>query len=89
MVSETSRGLMTRMVKRIAVGGRPSKGERDMLVSRMAKPLADEVRSRAEELDLTYSDYVASVLAEAHGMPQYAPKRHDRTQEELPLVKAS
>ena len=60
-----------------------------MLVSRVAKPLADVIKARAEELDVSYSDYVAGVLAAAHGLPQYAPQSPDRTQEELPLVKAS
>lgn len=60
-----------------------------MLVSRVAKPLAELIKARAEELDVSYSDYVAGVLATAHGLPQYAPQPPDRLQEELPLTRAS
>ena len=66
-------------------GGRPNKGSRDLLVTRPASELAAVVRQRAAELDMTISDYVATILAETHGMPHAAPTQHPDTQQELPL----
>ncbi|GMA89468.1 hypothetical protein GCM10025868_47180 [Angustibacter aerolatus] len=40
-------------------------------------------------LGMTVSDYVATLLADAHGMPEYAPSRvASRPQEEPPLKSA-
>jgi hypothetical protein len=70
-------------------GGRPSKGDRDLLVTRPARPLGDVVRARADEAGLTISEYVAVVLAHAHGMPEHAPATLGaRPQTELPLKSA-
>jgi len=69
--------------------GRPSKGDRDTMVTRPFRPVGDEIRVRAEALDMTISDYVSMVLAEAHGMPEYAPKPQHGTDQELPLAKSA
>lgn len=69
--------------------GRPSKGDRDAMMVRPARPLGDLVRARAEQAGLTISDYVATVLAEVHDLPQYAPQRSSRQQEELPLSRSA
>ena len=47
------------------------------------------VRQRAEEAGLTISDYVASVLARAHGVPEADLLTCDRDQEVLPLGKTA
>ncbi len=57
------------MARRPAQGGRPSKGERVPLLTRTPLELARAVRGEAERLDLSYSDYIANVLAAAHGFP--------------------
>jgi len=49
--------------------------------------VGDLVRQRAEEAGLTISDYVASVLARAHGVPEADLVTCDRDQEVLPLSK--
>ena len=54
-------------------GGRPSKGDRDSIITRPMRPLGNEIRARADAAGMTISEYVAMVLANAHGMPQYAP----------------
>jgi hypothetical protein len=78
------------MAKRQANGGRPSKGDRELFVTRVPKPVALVIRERAEELDLSYSEYLAGLLATALEMPQHAPSApKDRDQEELPLTRAS
>ena len=69
-------------------GGRPSKGDRDSIITRPLRPLGDVVRTRADEAGLSISDYVASVLATAHGLPQYAPVAPQQN-EELPLQRVS
>ena len=57
------------MPRRPAQGGRPSKGERVQLLTRTPVELARAVRTEAERLDLSYSDYIANILAAAHGLP--------------------
>ena len=67
------------MARRPASGGRPSKGKREQLLTRAPSDLAQAVRDEAERLDLTYSDYIANVLAAAHGVPPVAePKNQDQ-----------
>ena len=66
---------------------RPSKGTRDMLVSRPARAIGDEVRSRADQAGVTISDYISILLAEHCGMPHLAPARKPkRPDEELHLT---
>ena len=65
------------MARRRASGGRPSKGAREQLLTRAPTGLAQAVRDEAERLDLTYSDYIANVLAAAHNFPPVAGPKHD------------
>ncbi len=66
--------------------GRPSKGDRDSIITRPMRPLGDVVRAKADEAGMTISEYVAKILAEVHGMPQYAPVTSAPSdQRELPL----
>lgn len=75
-------------------GGRPSKGKRIPLMSRVPESLAGVVGEEAEKAGLTLSDYIAFVLAEKHDM-QLPPHFHPRTasdstiQEPLPMQTAS
>ncbi|MFC3690452.1 hypothetical protein [Aquipuribacter hungaricus] len=70
-------------------GGRPNKGDRDLLVTRPARAVGDVVRARADEQGLTISEYIATVLAEVHNMPQHAPRPAREPQEELPLSRTA
>lgn len=67
--------------------GRKSKGERELLATRAHPVLAAQIRSNADEQGLTISDYLAMVLAEAHGLTEYAPavKQHGTGEQELLL----
>ena len=66
----------------------PNKGDRDLLVSRPARAVGDAVRSRADQVGLSISEYVALVLAEHCGMPELAPTPNPKRSrdEELPLT---
>jgi hypothetical protein len=69
------------MARRPASGGRPSKGNRAPLLTRPPVELVEAVRAEAERLDLSYSDYIANVLAAAHGFPPVVePKDKDQMQ---------
>ncbi|MBX9244635.1 hypothetical protein ICW40_07405 [Actinotalea ferrariae] len=69
-------------------GGRPSKGDRDQIITRPARPVGDAVRAAADAQGMTISDYIARVLAELHGLPQYAPEpRPVADQGELPILR--
>ena len=50
-------------------GGRPSKGNRRLLGSRVPLGLADDVEQAAERLGMSISDYLADLIASAHGHP--------------------
>jgi len=63
--------------------GRKSKGDRDLFVSRVPRDVANAVRREADRLDLSLSEYIANVLAKAHGYA--APTRPDEKQETLPM----
>jgi hypothetical protein len=77
-------------VARKPSGGRPSKGDRDVIVTRPARPLGNVVRARADEAGMTISEYVAMVLARAHGMPEFAPAPSAMPEQEvLPLGKTA
>lgn len=57
------------------VGGRPSKGDRQVCYSRPQRAVRDECisRMRAEGYD-SLSDYISAVLAREVGLPELAPK---------------
>jgi hypothetical protein len=55
--------------------GRPSKGERKTVSSRIAVPLAEAALGRAEDLGLSMSDYIASLIAHDNNLPQFHPHR--------------
>jgi hypothetical protein len=55
--------------------GRPSKGERRTVSSRIAVPLATAALGRAENLGLSMSDYIASLIAHDNNLPQFNPHR--------------
>ena len=59
--------------------GRRSKGPRDVFTTRVPTPIADLVRADADRAELSYSDFVANVLAEKYGLPPVAePKDQDQ-----------
>lgn len=61
--------MLSLMARQVGRGGRPSKGNRSTLITRPPAELADAVRDEAERLGLTYSDYIANLLAAAHSFP--------------------
>lgn len=76
------------MVIKRGAGGRPNKGERDLIASRLPTELGDAVRMAADEHGMTISDYVAKILAEALSLPQFAPEAHLASdQGEFPIAK--
>lgn len=67
-------------------GGRQSKGDRQALISRVASPLGEAVRDRAEAHGMSVNDYIASVLAREVGMAELAPQSPALPRyEELPI----
>lgn len=77
-------------------GGRPSKGHRHLFQSRVPVGLAESVMTEAERRGLTYSDYIALILAEKHQyrLPDFYTQSPDRSpdgsaQEEFPMQTAS
>ena len=70
--------------------GRPGKGDRQLFATRAPRPLADVIRRRADEAGLTLSDYIASILATAHDMPEFVHAPNPQTlSEELPLSRSA
>lgn len=53
--------------------------------TRVHPDLAELIRLAADDLDVTYSDYLAWILAGVHRRPDLSPIRPDHTQQELPL----
>lgn len=62
--------------------GRPSKGARLPFTVRVPAALAEAVRAEADDLEMSYSDHIANVLAEKYGHPQVA-RPHDQDQMRL------
>lgn len=54
------------------------------MVSRPARPVADEIRARADAAGVTLSDYISHALAHHCGMPEHAPAL--RQDQELPMT---
>jgi hypothetical protein len=48
--------------------GRPSKGAREYFGTRLPAELAALVRAESDRLDLSYSEYIANILAVQHGV---------------------
>ena len=66
--------------------GRKSKGDRDAFALRPLRPLGDRIRANADALGMSYNDYVIGIMAEAVGMPEYAPTRLEAAgQLDLPI----
>lgn len=76
------------MTTRNSRGGRPSKGDRDAFKVRPARPVGERVRELAEAAGMSYSDYIAAVLARDVGMPDLAPRAENARHEELPIPAA-
>lgn len=59
------------MTARIATtgGGRPHKGDRWLVSTRLPRELADELRGQAEREDLAYSDVLVNAVAAYYGRP--------------------
>jgi hypothetical protein len=70
------------------LGGRPSKGQRKFLATRAPLPLAQEAAARADELGMSVSDYLSTLLARDLGRPEFAPKPVDPSRLELPITAA-
>lgn len=71
---------------RTSNGGRKSKGARELLGTRPSSLLAEAARDRVDELGISMSDYLAILLAQDLGMPEYAPQTHiPIRQMELPI----
>lgn len=56
------------------------------MVTRVPTQLSDDVIAHAEARGLSWGEYIADILAEAHGYPR--PSIATRPQEELPLDRA-
>ena len=80
----------TRLTKpmRTSHGGRPSKGQRELLGTRPLIPLVEAARNRADELGLTVSDYLATLIAQDTNLPQFAPRQPEASRMELPIPAA-
>lgn len=88
-ISEIGPAKICAMAKRAAPGaGRPSKGDRDVFMTRVPRAVGDAVRQRAEDLDLSFSECIADLLAAALDMSEHAIAVKDRAQQELPLKSA-
>ena len=76
------------MGKRQAGPGRPSKGQRHLMATRLPTDVADAVRGLAEARDWSYSDTLAALVV--LGLDRVADLPPAPTQQtELPLTKAS
>lgn len=54
--------------------GRPSKGERIAITAKPDLPLATVIRRNADQLGMSYGDYVVALAAHALSMPAHAPR---------------
>lgn len=69
----------------VARGGRPSKGERRALMSRVPVEVADRVLREAEELDVSCSELIAHLLGARYGIEVPFDVSPDSGQKELAL----
>ena len=78
-----------RFNKAMARTGRPSKGDRDVLYTRVPRPVGDAIRGISEQTGMAISDVVAALAARGLGMSELAPQPpHPYDQQELPLKTA-
>lgn len=68
--------------------GRRSKGDRDAFYTRPPRAIGERIRVEADRLGVSYSDYIAALVADQLGMREEAPTLPDRAQQELPLKTA-
>jgi hypothetical protein len=80
--------MIAAMPKRRPGRGRPSKGDRDLMATRLLAPTAALVRELAEARDWTYSDTLAALVTIGLHHRDELPAE-TAEQEELPLTKAS
>lgn len=55
--------------------GRPSAGPRRAILTRLPEQVADRVCAEADARNMSYSEYVALVVASAHGFQAALPPR--------------
>jgi hypothetical protein len=67
--------------------GRPSKGDRSFMYTRVPNEVAQAIRDQATRRGIAYGDVIAEMLCAAHGV-DYAPTRANRDQEALELKTA-
>jgi hypothetical protein len=69
-------------------GGRPAKGDRQALLSRVPAPLGEAVKAQADMRGMSVSDYIAALLAQNLGMPELVanPPAVIPTRQELPIA---
>ena len=78
-----------RFNKAMARTGRPSKGDRDVLYTRVPRPVGDAIRAISDQTGMAISDVVAALAARSLGMPDLAPRPpRPFDQQELPLKTA-
>jgi hypothetical protein len=65
-------------------GGRRSKGERRLVVTRLPTEIADRVALAADERGMTVSDYLATLVYSDLGLP-VPPSTQPADQAQLPL----
>lgn len=64
----------------------PHKGDRELVSSRLPRPLADLVREAAQARDISISAYIAEVLADRHGLTDLVPLTKPTDKGTLPLT---
>jgi hypothetical protein len=68
--------------------GRPSKGDRVVVYTRVQRPVRDAIHALADETGMSVSDVLAALAAQSLGMQEHAPDLTSNDQQELPLKTA-
>ena len=71
-VSDSAAHSVADMAEKRGTGGRPSKGERRALITRVRPELHEEIQNRADAAEMSISDYLGRLLAE-HVASEPAP----------------